>query len=242
MAIMDVGRSAACDAFRVLLVEENEVARRGLHEMLRSLCDDTTTPLVSDICVAGSALGALALMAEFEPSLLMLPSDIGASAIDSLLNAAMGCAVVLLLRSAEPGHLAAAYDTPADGFIMEQEVTEERLATALRQIGRGEMPMPSALARHMLNDASTRSVRARQPLLTPREGQVLQLLAGGLSNKQIARALSISAHGAKRHVANVLMKLNCPNRTMAVARALNEDLLGARAEGACTAPSAPVTF
>ncbi|MCI4066752.1 LuxR C-terminal-related transcriptional regulator [Micromonospora sp. R77] len=62
-------------------------------------------------------------------------------------------------------------------------------------------------------------------MLTPRERQALKLLAEGLSNKQIARRLGISEHGAKRHVGNVLAKLNCPNRTVAVTVALNHGLL-----------------
>ncbi|WP_307961982.1 response regulator transcription factor [Salinispora arenicola] len=63
-------------------------------------------------------------------------------------------------------------------------------------------------------------------LLTPREHEVLQLLSAGLTNKQIARHLQISDHGAKRHVANVLAKMNCPNRTHAAAYALQHGLLG----------------
>ena len=57
--------------------------------------------------------------------------------------------------------------------------------------------------------------------------QALVLLAKGMSNKQIARRLNISEHGAKRHVANVLAKLNCPNRTLAVALALRHGLVSA---------------
>src|SRR5437868_6258491 len=56
--------------------------------------------------------------------------------------------------------------------------------------------------------------------LTPREHEVLSLLTEGLGNKQIARAIGISEHGVKRHVTNLLAKLNCPNHTLAVARAL----------------------
>jgi DNA-binding NarL/FixJ family response regulator len=61
--------------------------------------------------------------------------------------------------------------------------------------------------------------------LTPREQAALALLVQGLSNKQIARRLTISEHGAKRHVANLLAKLNCPNRTMAAVVAVREGLL-----------------
>ena len=61
--------------------------------------------------------------------------------------------------------------------------------------------------------------------LREREEQVLALIEQGLSNKQIAKCLSISQHGAKRHVANVFAKLNCPNRTLAVALALRDGII-----------------
>jgi DNA-binding CsgD family transcriptional regulator len=60
--------------------------------------------------------------------------------------------------------------------------------------------------------------------LTPREHQVLALMADGLSNKQIGRRLDISFHGAKRLVASVLAKLDSPTRTVAVAKALREGI------------------
>ncbi|MFI8951791.1 response regulator transcription factor [Streptomyces sp. NPDC053750] len=62
-------------------------------------------------------------------------------------------------------------------------------------------------------------------LLTPRELEVLHLVAEGLSNKQAARRLQISEHGVKRLVGNVLARLNCPNRTLAVVRAMEDGLL-----------------
>ncbi|MFK0156900.1 response regulator transcription factor [Streptomyces sp. NPDC090499] len=61
--------------------------------------------------------------------------------------------------------------------------------------------------------------------LTPRELQVLRLVAQGLSNKQVSRQLQISEHGVKQLVGNVLAKLNCPNRTLAVVRAMEDGLL-----------------
>ncbi len=69
-----------------------------------------------------------------------------------------------------------------------------------------------------------REARANIEQLTRREREVLQALSEGLSNKQIARRMAISEHGAKRHVANIMAKLNCPNRTLAVSKALREGL------------------
>ena len=62
-------------------------------------------------------------------------------------------------------------------------------------------------------------------MFTPREQQTLALLVEGLPNKQIARRLGISEHGAKRNVANILAKLNVPNRTLAAAKAVRDGLV-----------------
>jgi DNA-binding NarL/FixJ family response regulator len=90
------------------------------------------------------------------------------------------------------------------------------------------MAMPAKLARELLAHARGKEARprSRPVILTPREQQALSLLTQGMSNREIARRLGISEHGAKRHVANVLAKLNCPNRTLAAAMAIQDELLG----------------
>lgn len=141
---------------------------------------------------------------------------------------AAGIKIALLLSSVDRQIVARAVDLPSDGFLLEGSLTVGALRDGLSLLSRGEMPMPASLTRELFAvlknkgaDDSDRSLR-----LTPREQQSLALLVEGLSNKQIARRLGVSEHGAKRHVANVLAKLNCPNRTLAVAEALRKDLLG----------------
>jgi DNA-binding NarL/FixJ family response regulator len=113
------------------------------------------------------------------------------------------------------------------GFLMQSELTAGNLHEAVVRLERGEMPLPAGLARSLMvrvrgaGPAGT----SRKISLTPREQQVLSLLAQGMSNKQIARRLTISEHGVKRHVTNLLAKLNSPNRTLAVALALQEGLV-----------------
>ncbi|MGH3964765.1 MAG: helix-turn-helix domain-containing protein [Pseudonocardiaceae bacterium] len=115
----------------------------------------------------------------------------------------------------------------SSGFASISDLNANRLHVALQRLRGGEMPIPPHVAQFLVSlateqyDAGTSRTRVR---LTPREQEALVLLVDGLSNKQIARRLGISAHGAKRHVANVLAKLDCSNRTLAVARALREGL------------------
>jgi two-component system, NarL family, nitrate/nitrite response regulator NarL len=109
------------------------------------------------------------------------------------------------------------------GFLAVDNVSEDSIADTLSRMERDELPIPGGLARELLTLASERAAPAR-PKLTPREAEALELMVEGLSNKQIARRLEISEHGAKRLVANILAKLDCANRTLAVAKALREGL------------------
>lgn len=112
-----------------------------------------------------------------------------------------------------------------DGFLTVDRLNEDTLYDALSRIDRGEVPMAAGLARDLLALAGEKAEAIRvRPRITPREQEVLVLLVEGMSNKQIARRLRISEHGAKRLVTNILAKLDCTNRTLAVAKALREGL------------------
>jgi two-component system nitrate/nitrite response regulator NarL len=137
--------------------------------------------------------------------------------------------VLVLLRDHDHDAVQRALEVHADGFLLESELTAVTLDKTLSRVLHGEVPMPAFLAREMLTRLRTQETRpARRPfLLTQRELQTLELLVEGLSNKQIARRLGVSENGAKRHVASVLAKMNCTNRTVAVALVLREGLLDA---------------
>jgi DNA-binding NarL/FixJ family response regulator len=93
------------------------------------------------------------------------------------------------------------------------------------RLAAGDMLLPSGLARALMTRVAG-TARPTSPIcLTSREHEVLGLLAQGMSNKQIARRMDISEHGVKRHVTNLLAKLNAPNRTLAVAVALQDGLI-----------------
>src|SRR5690242_19655895 len=101
------------------------------------------------------------------------------------------------------------------GFLTLGDLNGIALRDALMRIAAGDLPMSAGLARDLLT-------LTPRPRLTPREHEALVLMVEGLSNKQIARRLTISEHGAKRLVANILSKMDCPNRTVAVAKALRD--------------------
>ncbi|TDC64393.1 response regulator transcription factor [Micromonospora sp. KC207] len=115
----------------------------------------------------------------------------------------------------------------AHGFLARQDLTPTGLDEAVRRVAVGKSQIPARLASELIRRAAAPlpSRAARPAKLTSRESEALALLADGLSNKQIARRLSISDHGAKRLVASLLLKLGSPNRTMAVVTAIKSGLI-----------------
>lgn len=207
----------------VAVAVPNEVVRLGLVSML------TTLPSVDEL-IEVDDLGDLRPQfnhRSIDMIVLPCPSEENLEINQMVEDAAdRGCKVLFLLNTMDQQDVSRAAKLPVDGFIVQTELNRNSLHETLQRIMKGEISIPSALARELLSNVRRRPEQPGRPvLLTPREQQALVLLADGLSNKQIARRLGISEHGAKRHVANVLAKLNSPNRTLAVVIALKEGLL-----------------
>ncbi len=118
----------------------------------------------------------------------------------------------------------------ANGFLDWADLRPATLREAIVDVEAGRFHVSPTLARRSVTAPDqtgdvTTSKRASMIALTARENQVLRLIAEGLSNRQVARSLSISEHGVKRTVGIILAKLNCPNRTLAVVRAIESGLL-----------------
>lgn len=206
----------------VLVLHHSEVVRRGLGSMLSML------PSV-DLTDCEDAEAAVTLLGAESADVLIVPPEWGDDEFRGLRESLAGshCKVLVLLRDHDHDAVQRALAVHADGFLLESELTAGALDKSLSRVLHGEVPMPAFLARAMLTRLRTQGTRpARRPfLLTQRELQTLSLLVDGLSNKQIARRLGVSENGAKRHVASVLAKMNCQNRTVAVALVLREGLL-----------------
>ncbi|GGY90273.1 DNA-binding response regulator [Streptomyces poonensis] len=138
---------------------------------------------------------------------------------------AAGAKVLLLLDERMVADPDSIRGVVAHGVLLKHELTSDALALAFTQMRTGGFPLPSAFSHALIRHSPGPSPddRGRIAMLTPRERETLALLVEGLSNKLIARRLRISEHGAKRLVANILAKMNCPNRTQAAAIAVRED-------------------
>ena len=217
---------------RILIVHANEVMRAGLAAMLEML------PVRAEALLCEDVQSATTLAENENPDVIILSvstsgkvslKDAQARALTARASAA-GTKILILLGSSDDEKVFENVAEPCDGILVEQGITSAAIGEALMRLQSGDMPIPSTLVRELLSEV--RSLRdqddahsAKGSHLTPREFETLELLVQGLPNKQIARRLGISEHGVKRHVANILAKLNCPNRTMAAALAIREGLV-----------------
>lgn len=206
--------------YHILVVTENQLVRFGIGTMLKSL------PVgYQEICTDVKA--GLRQIRSSWFNVLILSASLDDEQCALFAAEAAGCdvKVLLLVDSREPECALRMSKLPADGFLLQDELTLEVLNDALYRIMRGELPMPTKLARELLTHVGRGEPGVRRVVLTPREREILAMLVQGMSNKQIARRLGITVHGSKRHVATVLAKLNCPNRTMAATLAIQAGLL-----------------
>ena len=218
-------------ALRIHLLISDEVVRRGVEALIRGM------PALGEVTLHhGSAgPGAERTHPEEQPPgegpkpfirvLITTPDDADSWHYVRALVERFDAKTIVLLGDA--ADVVAAGRVPADGFLVQRQVTVSSLASALNQVLAGTVPMPASLARALLAGGGTRRGRAHSAL-TAREQVTVELLAEGLSNRQIGRRLGISEHGAKRLVTSVLIRLDASNRTAAVAEALRRGLITGR--------------
>lgn len=204
------------------IVCENEILRYGLKVTLHDIMTVRTVREIAKQSAypGGNGLGSLDIViisyAEWATAMRVVPAARAAN-IRVL-------AFVDDVSAKDPEKLVS---LRPDGFILQRDLTKRRLEDALIRVSRSETPMPTEIVSQVF-DSAIRILKTSHPRfveLTPREQDALELLADGLSNKEIAQRLSVSLHGAKRLVGNILLKLNCPNRTQAVVLAMRHGLL-----------------
>ncbi len=216
-------------AVGVHLLIGDEVVRRGVEALVH------TIPSVQEVTVHHGTPDAGRALAEPDdlpgdeacgPRLRVLittPDD--ADSWHGLRTLAEPSGVKTIILLSDATDVAAAGRVPADGFLVQRQVTAASLASALDQVLSGTIPMPAGLARALLAGGAGPGRRREPTALTAREKETVALLAEGLSNRQIGRHLGLSEHGAKRLVANVLIKMDATNRAAAVAEAMRRGLI-----------------
>ncbi|MBO3736175.1 response regulator [Actinoplanes flavus] len=197
----------------VLLADDHQLVRTGFRVILE---------MEDDITVAGEAADgaqAVELALRLRPDVVLM--DVEMPGMDGLeatrrIAAAGGPSVLILTTFDRDDYLFAALRAGASGFLLKNG-TPEALTEAVRVVAAGEALLAPAVTRRVIS-TFTAPVAAgvRLDQLTPREHEVLVLLAGGATNAEIAIALRLGETTVKTHVSRVLMKLGARDRTQAV--------------------------
>jgi DNA-binding NarL/FixJ family response regulator len=194
---------------RVLLAEDHAVVRSGLLQLLGDL---------QDVEVVGAATGgeeAVTLAAEHKPDVvlmdLQMPGIDGIEATRRIRGADPSVNVVVLTAFSDRERILDAIDAGAVGYLLKDAEPEE-LIRGLQAAARGESPLAPKAAQALV---AARAQQHSDPELTPREREVLALLADGLPNKLIARRLDISEKTVKAHLTNIFQRIGVTDRTQA---------------------------
>ncbi len=192
---------------RVLLADDHVLVRAGLRKLLES------TPDLDVIGEAGDGLAVLALVAELQPSLVVMDISMpGLNGLDTtarLVKEWPDIRVLILSMHQTEEYVRQALRHGAAGYLLKDAAPVE-LDLALRAIARGETYLSPAVSKGVVSDYVQR-LRGDAPedgRLTPRQREVLQLIAEGLSTKEIARRLDISVKTADTHRTQLMKQLD----------------------------------
>jgi DNA-binding NarL/FixJ family response regulator len=217
---------------RVLVVDDDDLMRAGLRSVLAS---EESIEVVGE---SADGREAIAAARKLRPDVVLMdirmPELDGISATSELLSASPDVRVVVLTTFEDDEYVFGALSAGASGFLLKRTRPEDLIA-AIHTIAAGEALLSPAVTRTVIDRmaaAPPPDSRAHERLdeLTPREREVLELIARGLSNSEIASELVVEESTVKTHVKRILMKLHARDRVQAVIFAYESGLT--RAGGA----------
>lgn len=208
----------------ILIVDDHPLFRRGVRQLLE---------MEPALAVAGEAAdgeAAIEAAVRLEPALILMDMNMarldGLGALKALREAGVEARIVMLTVSDAEEDVVAALRAGADGYLLKDMEPEDLLA-AVKEAAEGQMtisPRLAGLLARALSGPRTAPGEDILASLTAREGEILRALARGMSNKLIARRLTISEGTVKVHVRNLLKKLGLRSRVEAAVWAVNHDL------------------
>ncbi|MDL5154993.1 response regulator [Actinomycetospora termitidis] len=217
------------DAVRVMVVDDHPMWREGVARDLGERGFDV-------VATAGDGAAAVRIAPAVRPDVvvmdLQMPHLDGAGATAAILAALPGTRVLVLSASAEHGDVLGAVSAGAAGYLVKSAQVAE-LADAVQRTADGQAVFGPELAGLVLGEFRRRDAAAKreperqasgEPALTPRETEVLRLVAKGLTARQIADRLSLSHRTVENHVQNALRKLQLTNRVELTRYAIEQGL------------------
>jgi DNA-binding NarL/FixJ family response regulator len=205
-------------SIRVLIADDQALVRSGFRMILEARDD------LEVVGEAENGAQALELAREQEPDVVLMdvrmPVLDGVEATRRLLEAGSSARVIILTTFDLDEYVFEALRAGASGFLL-KDVEPTQLVEAIRIVASGEALLAPSITRRLLDRFASLDVNERKPppgldSLTPRELEILRLVAGGLSNAEIAAELVLSETTVKTHVSSVLRKLNLRDRVQAV--------------------------
>jgi two-component system, NarL family, response regulator len=200
---------------RILIVDDHPVVRAGLTSML------TTQPGLEVVGSASSGEEALAKIDETAPDLILLdlrmPGMDGLSTLRALGKRGVAAKTIVLTSFETDEDIYRAVQVGARGYLL-KNTQQQEIVEAIRTVHAGKRHLPPRIAAR-LADRMTRSN------LTARELEILEMLAKGLTNKQIGLALGISDNTARNHVNSIIEKLEVADRTEAATAAIEQGII-----------------
>ncbi len=204
---------------RVVLADDHLVVRAGLRSLLE---------LAPDLALVGEAASgeeAVGKVIETSPDVLLLdvrmPRGDGLWVLEELARRGIEVATLVLTTFEDDAVALQALAHGARGYLL-KDVTLEQIVAAVRTLADGGTLVPYGLgdpARARLSSAAPAAEEAPSEAMTEREREILRLLAGGFSNREIAGALHLAEGTVKNHVSSILSKMGVRDRTRAVLKA-----------------------
>lgn len=197
------------EAYKILLIDDHPLMRQGIRQILE---------LEDNFVIVGEASNGtdgISIALDTNPDLIILDLNMkGISGLDTLRalrKHGIDSRIVVLTVSDEQSDVFALMDAGVDGYLLKDSDTAE-LVENIRKAAQGEMVLSDSVRQHLLD---RRPENDPLSVLTDRERDVLQWIATGMSNKQIASQLFISEETVKVHIRNLLRKLNVHSRVAA---------------------------
>jgi DNA-binding NarL/FixJ family response regulator len=207
--------SSEASMVRILTVDDHPLLRKGIAALVNAEPD---IKLIAEACDGSEAIEMFRV---HRPDVtimdLQMPGMGGIEAIKRILSEFPSARIIVLTTYSGDVQVVRALKAGAQGYILKSNVHRELLET-IRAVHAGKKRIPPELAVQLVEHAA-------DDALTPRELDVLRLIAAGNANKQIADQLSIGEASVKSHVANILSKLGANDRTHAVTIGLKRGII-----------------